>query len=68
VNLLVSGLGFSTLLHDIERLMKKLGELLTERGKLSERDVERTLLVQVEMGDLFGQVPVLMIFLLTEAV
>lgn len=36
--------------------MKKLGELLVEQGKLSERDVERTLLAQVEMGDLFGQV------------
>ena len=36
--------------------MKKLGELLTEQGKLSERDVERTLLAQIEMGDLFGQV------------
>jgi general secretion pathway protein E len=36
--------------------MKKLGELLIEQGKLSERDVERTLLAQVEMGDLFGQV------------
>ncbi|MEZ5572082.1 MAG: ATPase, T2SS/T4P/T4SS family [Halioglobus sp.] len=36
--------------------MKKLGELLVEQGKLSERDVERTLLAQKEMGDLFGQV------------
>ena len=36
--------------------MKKLGELLTEQGKLSERDVERTLLAQAEMGGLFGQV------------
>jgi general secretion pathway protein E len=36
--------------------MKKLGELLIEQGKLSERDVERALLAQVEMGDLFGQV------------
>ena len=36
--------------------MKKLGELLIERGELSERDVERTLLAQIEMGDLFGQV------------
>ena len=36
--------------------MKKLGELLIEQGKLSERDVERTLLAQIEMGDLFGQV------------
>ncbi|MEM9255515.1 MAG: ATPase, T2SS/T4P/T4SS family [Pseudomonadota bacterium] len=36
--------------------MKKLGELLVEQGKLSERDVERTLLAQTEMGGLFGQV------------
>jgi general secretion pathway protein E len=36
--------------------MKKLGELLVEQGKLSDRDVERTLLAQKEMGDLFGQV------------
>jgi general secretion pathway protein E len=39
-----------------EYRMKKLGELLIEQGKLSERDMERTLLAQVEMGDLFGQV------------
>ena len=36
--------------------MKKLGELLAEQGKISERDVERTLLAQTEMGGLFGQV------------
>ncbi len=36
--------------------MKKLGELLLEQGKLTERDVERTLLAQDEMGGLFGQV------------
>lgn len=36
--------------------MKKIGELLVEQGKVSERDVERTLLAQSEMGDLFGQV------------
>ncbi len=36
--------------------MKKLGELLVEQGKISERDVERTLLAQSEMGDMFGQV------------
>jgi len=36
--------------------MKKIGELLVELGKVSERDVERTLLAQSEMGDLFGQV------------
>jgi len=34
----------------------KLGELLIEQGKLSERDVERALLAQAEMGDRFGQV------------
>jgi general secretion pathway protein E len=36
--------------------MKKIGELLVEQGKLSERDVERTLLAQNEMGEMFGQV------------
>jgi general secretion pathway protein E len=36
--------------------MTKLGELLVQQGKMSERDVERTLLAQGEMGDLFGQV------------
>tara|TARA_R110002110_G_scaffold415765_2_gene655205 strand:- start:56296 stop:58038 length:1743 start_codon:yes stop_codon:yes gene_type:complete len=36
--------------------MKKLGELLVEQGKISERDVERALLAQSEMGDRFGQV------------
>lgn len=36
--------------------MKKLGELLIEQGKLSERDVERALLAQMEMGDMVGQV------------
>ncbi len=36
--------------------MKKLGELLVEQDKISERDVERTLLAQAEMGELFGQV------------
>ena len=30
--------------------MKKIGELLVEQGKISERDVERTLLAQAEMG------------------
>ncbi len=38
--------------------MKKIGELLVERGKLSERDVERALLAQREMGEMFGQVVV----------
>ena len=36
--------------------MKKLGELLVEQGKISERDVERALLGQAEMGGMFGQV------------
>ena len=36
--------------------MRKIGELLVEQGKISERDVERTLLAQGEMGDMFGQV------------
>ncbi|MEM6579969.1 MAG: ATPase, T2SS/T4P/T4SS family [Pseudomonadota bacterium] len=36
--------------------MRKIGELLVEQGKLSERDVERTLLAQAEMGGVFGQV------------
>jgi general secretion pathway protein E len=36
--------------------MKKIGEILIERGKVSERDVERALLAQAEMGDLLGRV------------
>ncbi|GAB3281368.1 GspE/PulE family protein [Parahaliea aestuarii] len=36
--------------------MSKIGELLVQQGKISERDVERTLLAQNEMGGLFGQV------------
>jgi general secretion pathway protein E len=36
--------------------MSKLGELLIEQGRISERDVERTLLAQGEMGGRFGQV------------
>ena len=36
--------------------MKKIGEILVEQGKLSERDVERALLAQNEMGEKFGQV------------
>ena len=35
---------------------KKLGERLEAEGKLSARDVERALLAQAEMGDLFGRV------------
>ena len=47
---------FCAYLREIKWFMKKLGELLIEQGELSERDVERTLLAQIEMGDLFGQV------------
>ncbi len=36
--------------------MTKIGELLVQQGKVSERDVERTLLAQHEMGGMFGQV------------
>jgi len=36
--------------------MKKIGELLVAQGKISERDVERALLAQGEMGGMFGQV------------
>ncbi|MEZ5555157.1 GspE/PulE family protein [Haliea sp.] len=36
--------------------MIRIGELLVQQGKISERDVERTLLAQSEMGDRFGQV------------
>ena len=35
---------------------QKLGERLEAEGKLSARDVERALLAQAEMGDLFGRV------------
>lgn len=34
----------------------KLGEILVAQGKLSARDVERSLLAQSEMGDLLGRV------------
>ena len=36
--------------------MRKIGELLVEQGKVSERDVERTLIAQAEMGGMFCQV------------
>ncbi len=36
----------------------KLGELLVEQGKITQRDVERALVAQTEMGGLFGQVVV----------
>jgi general secretion pathway protein E len=36
--------------------MKKIGQLLVEQGKVSERDVERALLAQGEMGGMLGQV------------
>ncbi len=35
---------------------EKLGEILVAEGKLSARDVERALLAQAEIGDLFGRV------------
>ncbi len=35
---------------------EKLGEILIGKGRLSARDVERALLAQAEMGDLFGRV------------
>jgi general secretion pathway protein E len=37
-------------------MMNKIGELLVQQGKISERDVERTLLAQGEMGGMFCQV------------
>jgi len=36
--------------------MEKIGELLIAAGKVSERDIERALLAQREMGDRIGQV------------
>lgn len=36
--------------------MQPIGELLIEAGKVSERDIERALLAQREMGDRLGQV------------
>ena len=36
--------------------MKQIGELLIEAGKVSERDIERALLAQREIGDRIGQV------------
>ncbi|MGD2009206.1 MAG: ATPase, T2SS/T4P/T4SS family [Cellvibrionales bacterium] len=36
--------------------VKKIGELLIEAGKVSERDIERALLAQREIGDRIGQV------------
>ncbi len=36
--------------------MTMIGELLVAQGKVSERDLERTLLAQREMGEMFGQV------------
>jgi general secretion pathway protein E len=35
---------------------RKIGDILVAEGKLSPRDVERALLAQSEMGDLFGRV------------
>ncbi|MBT4522027.1 MAG: Flp pilus assembly complex ATPase component TadA [Halieaceae bacterium] len=34
----------------------KLGEFLVEEGKITNRDLERTLVAQTEMGGMFGQV------------
>ncbi len=34
----------------------KLGEFLVEQGKISNRDLERTLVAKAEMGGMFGQV------------
>lgn len=36
--------------------MKKIGEILIAAGKVSERDIERALLAQREMGEMLGQV------------
>jgi general secretion pathway protein E len=36
--------------------MKKIGEILIEAGKVSERDIDRALLAQREMGERIGQV------------
>ncbi|EED36618.1 type II secretion pathway protein E [Luminiphilus syltensis NOR5-1B] len=36
--------------------MRKIGEILIDAGKVSERDIERALLAQREMGDRIGQV------------
>ena len=36
--------------------MKKIGEILIESGKVSERDIERAMLAQREMGERIGQV------------
>ena len=36
--------------------MKKIGDILIESGKVSERDIERAMLAQREMGERIGQV------------
>ena len=36
--------------------MQRLGDILLEQGKVSARDIDRALLAQSEMGDLFGRV------------
>ena len=41
---------------EIEVSMKKIGEILIEAGKVSERDIDRALLAQREMGERIGQV------------
>ena len=39
-----------------ESRLKKIGDLLIEMGKVSERDIERAMLAQREMGGRIGQV------------
>ena len=36
--------------------MMKLGEFLVTQGKITNRDLERTLVAKAEMGGMFGQV------------
>ncbi|MEW6446130.1 MAG: type II secretion system ATPase GspE [Pseudomonadota bacterium] len=42
--------------NQTDRIIMRLGERLVAAGKLSERDLERALLAQQEMGDLIGRV------------
>ena len=48
-------------LDEADRLLdlgfeKKIGEILISQGKITERDVERALVAQGEMGEMLGQV------------
>jgi hypothetical protein len=52
---LITAIILFTHVREIECFMIKLGELLIERGKLSGRDMERTLLAKTGTGVLFGQ-------------